>query len=265
VRKSPVIAAIVIGLLTGCAVNKGSALAASFDEDWAGTPDVTEVRTTGDNPLPFAGSATGELVLADGTQPDRIAQLAGELRGYVADRDNVTGRITADAITLTVGPDQSHDDETLTLWRSLTRDERVLDGDLAYVGADEGARRRLLVTAIDPAAAMAVFQDMVTGSEPGGLHTPVTGARSVHVRTEPRTLPSLHVQTDHEGGVPVSAIAAYEAVRAEFEVVSASIQPDRTTGSKLTVRVGPDDDPDAAVSVARAAAPSLAAAITVTR
>lgn len=67
-------------LLTGCAIDKGTALAADFEERWAGTPDVARIRTTKNNTLPFSGTSTGTLVLEDGTSADRVTKLAGEMR-----------------------------------------------------------------------------------------------------------------------------------------------------------------------------------------
>jgi hypothetical protein len=55
--------------LTGCAIDKGSALAADFEEDWAGTPDVVKIDTTDNNTLPFLGTASGVLILEDGPRP----------------------------------------------------------------------------------------------------------------------------------------------------------------------------------------------------
>jgi hypothetical protein len=250
-----------LGLLTGCAVNKGTALADAFSKDWAGTPDVTEIRSNGHNTLPFSGTATGELIVADGTPADRVTRLASELQAYVAEHDKVTGRITAGGITVTVVAEATRNAEALALWRSLAEDDRVRDGDLAEATTGEVIRRRIRVTAVDPAAAMAVFQDMVTGR---GLHAPLPHVRSLAVRTEPKARPSLHVETDHDGAVPEQAIAAYEAVRAEFDLVSATIRPDRTIGSTLSVVVAPDVDPAAAAEVALAAAPALSSAIKVT-
>jgi hypothetical protein len=243
-----------LGLLSGCAVDKGSALAAGFDEDWAGTPDVAEVRTKGDNPLPFAGSAVGELVVADGTGADRVTQLVGELRGYVADHKNVTGRITADGITVTVVAEEERNTEALALWRSLAADDRVVDGDLAETTTGAVVRRRILVTVVDPVAVMDIFQDMM-GT--GGQHVPLAHTRSLAVRTDPKARPSLYVQTDDGGGVPEQGIAAYEAVRAEHDVVRATVRAHRETGSAVSIVVGPEADLAAAAKAARAAAPSL--------
>ncbi|MBM2615523.1 hypothetical protein JIG36_08085 [Actinoplanes sp. LDG1-06] len=252
-----VLVILSLALVSGCAVNQGTALAAEFDEVWAGTPDVSEVRTSGDNPLPFSGSAVGELVVADGTGADRVTQLAGELRRYVADNDHVTGRITAGGITVTVVAEEERNTESLGLWLSLTTDDRVSEGDLA----ETTSGRRIMVTAAGPEAVLDVFRDMVAD---GGRHEPLTRVRSLTVMTGPRATPYLSLQTDHEGRVPEPALAAYEAVRAEYEVVRASVRADRTAGSLVSIVVSPDADLAAATELARSAAPGLGAALKVT-
>lgn len=76
------IIAFVLSLpsLTGCAIDKGTALASDFEEAWAGTPDVAKIHTTKNNTLPFKGSSTGTLILKDGTSADRVTKLVGEMR-----------------------------------------------------------------------------------------------------------------------------------------------------------------------------------------
>jgi hypothetical protein len=242
--------ALGLTLLTGCALNKGTAMAADFDEDWAGTPDVVKIHTTDDNTLPFAGYASGTLTVEDGTSADRVTELAGELREYVTGHDNVTGRIVADGVPFTVSADEGLTGEVLALWRSLTADDRVTDADIDTRGRNDDSWHIKIAT-VDATGAMAVFKDMVAE---GDRHRPLSPATSLEVRTE-----GLHVETDYDGSVPAAAIAAYEAVLAQYPVVGARLTPDRAG-----IVVAESADLDDAGALARSAAPSLGAAVEVT-
>ncbi|MEH0971105.1 hypothetical protein V6U77_08190 [Micromonospora sp. CPCC 205546] len=249
---------LVLGLavLTGCALNKGTALAADFANDWAGTPDVVDIRTNAENTLPFLGQATGVLVLADGTPADRVTGLAGELREYVVRHDEITGRIAADGVTFTVVGNESRTGEALGLWRSLAADERVADGDIRAAVRKETDRWWVGITAVDAAGALALFRDMVAD---GGRHRPPAGGTSLQVNTERGARTGLMVGTGSDGGAPTGAIAAYEAVAARYQVVHASLKPDRAS-----IVVAQSADRDHAEELARRAAPTLGA-VEVTR
>ncbi|WP_406387910.1 hypothetical protein [Streptomyces sp. NBC_00887] len=253
----PIIAFVLaMPLLTGCAVDKGTALAADFEEDWVGASDVEKVSTLGDNTLPFMGKAIGVLVLKDDTPPDRVAERANELSEYVARNDSITGRITADGITVTVDADKRRAGEVVALWRSLATDERVVDGDISGSSSKKGHRWLSKVTAVDSAGALG-FDDM---ADSGGRHRPLSDVTSVEVRTGRDVRPGLLVQSDVDGGLPTEAIAAYEAVVAEHPVVGASLQSARV-GITLADAADRDDAPE----LARRAAPGLdAAAVSVT-
>ncbi|MFI5717833.1 hypothetical protein [Nocardia sp. NPDC051750] len=252
----PIIAFVLaLPLATGCAIDKGTALAADFEKHWSGAPDVEKVDVHGYNTLPFAGLATGILVLADGTPPDRVVERAHELRKYVARHKSVTGRITAGGITVTVDADETRTREVMALWQSLTADERVVDGEIGRSTSKLGYRWQAEITAVD---ALAVFDDM-TGD--GGRHRLLSDVTSVEVRTKRGTRPGLWVLTDPGGALPADAIAAYEAVVAEYPVAGATLE---TTSVRIVVAGTADED--GARELAQTAAPGLdAAAITVTR
>ncbi|MFD3920118.1 hypothetical protein [Streptomyces sp. NPDC058595] len=242
--------------LTGCAIDKGSALAADFEENWAGTPDVVKIRTTKDNTLPFMGKSTGTLILEDGTSGDRVTELVGELRKYVARHDKITGRIAADGITFTVVADEGRTGEVLALWRSLTADDRVADADIndaPWKGATD--RWRIEVTAADATGALAVFKDMYAK---GDRHRPLSGVIVLTVRG------GLFVETAFDDVYPAEAIAAYEAVLAQYPVVSATLRRDAVSGSAVSIVVAQGADRDHAGELARRAAPNLGAAVEVT-
>ncbi|MEU4780386.1 hypothetical protein [Micromonospora sp. NPDC023633] len=245
------VVAFVLGLtvLTGCAIDKGTALAADFAEDWAGTSDVADIDTTRDNTLPFLGTATGVLIVEDGTSADRVTELAGKLREYVVRHDTITGRITADGVTFTVVADEGRTGEVLALWRSLTADDRVVGGDVSDAAGRETGRWRAKVTAVDAAGALAVFMDMVAD---GGRHQPLSDVTSLEVGTGRGARSGLSVETGFDGGVPAEAIAAYEAVVVRCAVVHASLRPDRAS-----IVVAASVDRARAGELARQAAPTL--------
>ncbi|MGX7674080.1 hypothetical protein [Plantactinospora sp. DSM 117369] len=254
--------ALGLTLLTGCAIDKGSALAADFEDDWAGTPDVAEIHTTDNNTLPFLGTASGVLILKDGTSADRVTELANKLREYVAGHDNTTGRITADGITFTVVADKTRAGKALALWHSLTDDHRVVTGDIKDAPWKEKTDRwEIKVTAVDSAGAMALFKDMMAD---GDQHQPLSKVTSLEVSTERGVRPSLRVETDFNDGFPAEAIAAYDAVVARYRVVGATLRRDRATGSAVSIVVANSADLDRAGELARAAAPTLGAAVKVT-
>jgi hypothetical protein len=241
-------------LLCGCAIDKGTALAADFNEAWAGTPDVTKIHTTENNTLPFAGTATGTLVLKDGTPADRVTGLANDLRRYVAEHRTTTGRITAGSVTFTVVADQERADEVLALWRSLTADDRMLTGDISDASTKEAARWRIELTAA--ADAVALFKDVVADGE---QHRPLSDVMSLRIRAGRDARPGVAVETDFNGTLPTEAIAAYEAVAARYTVVRAFLTPDRAS-----IVVAKDAEQARAHELAEAAAPGLGADVKVT-
>ncbi|MFD6992489.1 hypothetical protein [Streptomyces sp. NPDC059943] len=255
-RLIPAIASVLaVPLSGGCAIDKGTALAADFEKDWAGTADVARIHTIKNNTLPFSGRATGELVLAQGTSADLVAERVDELRDYVARHSNITGRITADGVTFTVVAEQRRTSEVLALWRSLTADDHVVDGDINNSSRKNSPGWRSEITAVDATGAMAVFKDMVSD---GGRHRPLSDVTSLTVSSERGVRPGLSVRTGFDGTLPTEAIAAYEAVVAEHPVVSAGLQPDR-----LTIVVAEGADQVGAGELARSAAPSLGDAVEV--
>ncbi|MFC5800152.1 hypothetical protein [Streptomyces formicae] len=253
------ITAFVLGLtlLTGCAIDKGTALAADFEESWSGTPDVAKISTTKNNTLPFSGTSTGTLILEDGTSADRVTTLAGEMREYVDRHDKITGRITADGITFTVVADEGRTEEVLALWRSLTADDQVADADIHDAPWKQATDRwRIEVTAVDATGALAVFKDVVAE---GDRHRPLSGVKVLKVKG-----PGLFVETDFNDGFPAEAIAAYEAVLAQYPVVGATLRRDPVSGSAVSIVVADSADRDHAGELARSAAPNLGAAVKVT-
>lgn len=262
IRRSATAAALTalllgLPLLTGCAINKGTALAADFEEDWAGTPDVANIHTTKNNTLPFSGTSTGTLTVKDGTSADRVTKLANELGEYVAHHDKVTGRIVADDITFTVVADKRRTREVLGLWRSLTADDRVVKGDINDAPWREATDRwRAEVSAVDGTGALAVFKDIFAE---GGRYRPLSGEMVLEARG-----PGLFVETGFNGDFPAEAIAAYEAVVAQYPVVGATLRRDRVSGSAVSIVVAESADRDHADELARRAAPNLGAAVEVT-
>ncbi|MFJ5264853.1 hypothetical protein ACIQAC_30770 [Streptomyces sp. NPDC088387] len=242
--------------LSGCAIDKGTALAAGFEEDWAGTPDVTQVDTTKNNTLPFAGTSTGTLTLKDGTPANRVTELVGEMREYVTRHDKITGRITADGVTFTVVADKARTGEVLTLWRSLTADDRVVAADINDARSKKATDRwRIDVTAVDATGALAVFKDMYAE---GDRHRPLSGVMVLRVTG------GLFVETDFNDAFPTEAIAAYEAVLAQYPVARASLRRDALHGSAVDIVVAEGADQNHAGELARSAAPNLGTAVKVT-
>lgn len=243
--------------LTGCAIDKGTALAADFQEAWAGTPDVAKIRTTKNNTLPFKGTSDGTLILKEGTSADRVTKLAGEMREYVARHDKITGRITADGITFTVVADKRRTHEVLALWRSLTADAQVVNADIDDQPWKEATERwRIEVATVDAGGALTVFKDMLAE---GDRHRRLSGVMVLKV-----TGPGLFVETDFNDGFPAEAIAAYEAVLAQYPVAGAGVRRDAVSGSAVSIVVAQGADRDHADELARRAAPNLGAAVKVT-
>ncbi|MEU0523149.1 hypothetical protein [Streptomyces niveus] len=252
----PAVASVLaVPLTSGCAIDKGTALAADFEKDWAGTADVARIHTTKNNTLPFSGTATGELVLAEGTSADVVSERADELSDYVARHSNITGRITADGITFTVVAEQRRTREVPALWRSLTADDQVVGGEINDASRKNTHGWRSEITAVDATGAMVVFKDMVSD---GGRHRPLSDVTSLTVGSARGVRPALSVRTGYDGTLPTEAIAAYEAVVAEHPVVSAGLHPDR-----LTIVVAEGADPVRAGEIARSAAPGLGDAVEV--
>jgi hypothetical protein len=236
-----------LAFVAGCALDEGSALAADFEADWADTSDVEAIDTVGYNTLPFAGTAKGTLFLEDGTSADRVAELAKELSEYVAGHDGITGEISADGITFTVSEDEARTGEVAALWQSLVEDDRVTGGAIDFASNDE--RLSVEISVVDAAAAMAVFEGMVADADPYLVASVPT---SLDISCGQEVEPWLRIATGIGGEFPAEAIAAYEAVSAEYPVVGAGL---RAEGASIVV--GEGVDLVRAGELARNAAPDL--------
>ncbi|QOC91597.1 hypothetical protein [Micromonospora craniellae] len=243
--------AFVLGMtmLSGCAVDKGSALAADFEADWAGTPDVASVQANAENTLPFFGSTTGTLTVQEGTSADRVSELAGELRQYVAGRDDVSGKINAADITFAVVPDGARNDEVVSLWRSMSTDSQVTSAHISRPSRGDIDRWRIVGAAPDVVGAMELFDDLTTG---GGRHGTLTGVTTVLISTDRTVEPAVSVETGADGAVPVEAIAAFRAVVGRYPMVRATLRVDR-----VSIVLTRPEDRVAAEEVARALAPNI--------
>ncbi|MGI5285778.1 hypothetical protein ACQEVF_20900 [Nonomuraea polychroma] len=93
----------------------------------------------------------------------------------------------------------------------------------------------------------------------GDRHRPLSNVASLEVSTGHGVRPGLSIKSDFDGGVPADAIAAYEAVVAEYSVVHASLRPDRAS-----IVVAESADRVYAGELAKRAAPNLGAAVKVT-
>jgi hypothetical protein len=187
-----------------------------------------------------------------GANAFRVSRLAGELAGSVAAFDKLTCRIEADGITFSVHSDEARTGEIVSLWQTLASDDRILQGIIEL--EHYNGRAFVAVVNADPDATLDLFRDLVADNEP---YRPLswTGI-SLSVRTESEAEWSMNVGTDDDGRFPVEAIAAYEAVAAQYPVVSANLRND-----KVLIVVAKDADLQQAESLARAAAPNLGDAV----
>ncbi|WP_199041406.1 hypothetical protein [Glycomyces salinus] len=241
--------AVVLGLglafSAGCALNRGEALAEEFKDHWADTQDVAQIDTTRNDTLPFVGEASGTLILEEGTSADRTIELANELSEYLADHGGVTGRITVDDFSFNVVADEERTEEILGLWQSLETDGRVQEGDIGLqaTNVDYWA---VDVSLADSASVFSVLEGLAAE---GDTFRPFSWAEASSLRLSGG---SSEVETNSKGDLPAAAIAAYEAVAAEYPVVGAYLATDRVS---IQLEVG--SDVAHAQGLARAAAPSL--------
>ncbi|GAB4000938.1 hypothetical protein GCM10029992_34660 [Glycomyces albus] len=242
---STVVLGLGLALSAGCALNEGDALAEDFEDHWTGTPDVAQIETIGDNTLPFAGSATGTLVLEDGTPADRTIELANELSVYIADYEHVEGRIEIGELSFSVTSNEERTEDVLTLWESLAVDDRVEAGDIEWSALSED-RWDIEVTMVDAAAVLSVFEDLAAE---GDSFRPFAWTEDSSLEASGG---SIRAETGTDGRLPTEAMAAYEAVAAQYPVVGAYLGPDR-----LSIRVSEGTDLAQAEALAKAEAPGL--------
>ncbi|MER5480357.1 hypothetical protein ABT026_25800 [Streptomyces sp. NPDC002734] len=248
-RSTGVVAfALTVQLLSGCAIDKGDALAEEFEEDWRGTPDVARVDTHGQKTLPFLGDARGTLVLEDHTPADRVSELTGELRDYLAANGSYTGSIQADDITFSVVEDKGVDITVVALWKSPAADDRVVAGEITDSPRISGHAWGAYVETAEPADAVRVADALV--SEGSGYRaSPVT---YLTVYTTLGVTPEVRVFPGEEPGDLDEALAAYQAVAAEQSVVRATLDH-----GSVYLSMAAGADLEAARDLAREAAPSL--------
>lgn len=234
------IASLAVG---GCAVDKGSALADQFEEDWAGTEDVMDAYATFSNSLPFVGSADGTLVLADDVSEERVEELVHELGEYEAEHDGVNGSLKIGESLLGVANTREGNEALIDWWRVVRADPEVATYTVEDDGSG-GAKVSLVVT--DAERVDEVFEDLVDG---GGAYPVLDGEGDVRVEDPESafvidTLPGDVGEWDR-------AIAAYRAVEERYDVTRLTIDYRCVIGVAEGVPV------EEARQVAEAAAPGL--------
>lgn len=231
-------------LLTGCGpVNAGSAAADDFEKYMGGQPGVADVQVRASNDLPFQGSASGLVVLEEGSGEGILAAVVDRMAAYLRDHPgNVSWSMQASVDGFTLGVSETAGTNTATI--DLLGDARAIDGIVGGSLDSDGVGLSSFVVS-DSARFIATLGELVQLDFPTAVEAhDATGGFSV-------------TSTD-DVELPEPEIAAFDAVAAVYSVVSAQLAP-----GSVALRVGADSESVAATELAESLPGSAGIDITI--
>ncbi|MFD4328408.1 hypothetical protein ACFWQC_27500 [Nocardioides sp. NPDC058538] len=245
-RTRTVVMALAIALIaSSCAANRGDQLADELSERLEGVDGIERVEVGGNNVLPFAGDASGTIVLEDGISTARAAEIAAILEPYVSgESPDYELMLGIDRVDLRVSPSEESNASGLRLLDEVRQRTDLSSATIAY-----GAGSRACVVAAKASAdAVTAYDGLVSlraatpGCERAGVL--VTHGKNQSVTDAPDFWE--HVDTLPEAVSMTDPIAGLREVRDRLDVVSYAIRP-----GALTLEMSRGEDVVAADELAR--------------
>ncbi|MEU6137442.1 hypothetical protein [Nocardioides sp. NPDC047086] len=209
---------------SSCAANRGTQLADELNERLRDVDGIQRVEVGGNNVLPFAGDASGTIILEDGISAARAGEIAEILAPYVSGKSpDYELNLRIDRVDLQVSPSEESNASGLWLLDEV-RQRTDLHGALIAYGSGPQA---CLVEAEASADPVTVYDGLVTlrsrtsGCESAGVLVRHGGDQSVTDAAESwehlDTLPTAVSMTE--------ALAGLGEIRDRLDVASYSIGP----------------------------------------
>ncbi|NYI76862.1 hypothetical protein [Nocardioides panzhihuensis] len=226
-RTRTVVMALAIALMaSSCAANRGDQLAGELSERLEGVDGIERVELDGNNVLPFAGDASGTIVLEDGISTARAAEIAAILEPYVSgESPDYALTLGIDGVDLQVSPSEERNASGLRLLDEVRQRTDLSSATIVY-----GAGSQACVVAAEAEASadpVTVYDGLVAlrAATPGCERA---GVRVTHGEDQSITDAAdhwEHVDTLPEAVSMTEPLAGLREIRNRFDVVSYAIRP----------------------------------------
>lgn len=245
VRSRAVVAVLAIVLAaSSCAANRGTQLADELNERLREVDGIERVDVGGNNVLPFAGDASGTIVLEDGISIARAGEIAEILAPYVSgESPDYELNLGIDRVVLQVSGSAESNASGLRLLDEVRQLTSLDSATIAYGSGPQAC----VVEAEASADPVPVYDELVTlrTGTPGCEHA---GVLVTHGRDQSVT--DAADSWEHLDTLPVAismteALAGLREIQDRLEVVSYAIGP-----GSLVLEVGRGEDVVAADELA---------------
>lgn len=241
-----VVVALAIALMaSSCAANRGDQLADELSERLEGVDGIERVEVGGNNVLPFAGDASGTIVLEDGISVARAGEIAAILAPYVSgESPDYELNLGIDRVDLQVSPFEESNASGLRLLDDIRQRTDLDSATIAY-GAGPQACVVEAEASTDPVAAydgLVALRATTPGCERAGVL--VTHGEGQSVTDAPDFWE--HVDTLPEAVSMTEALAGLREIRDRLEVAGYAIRP-----GSLMLEMSRGEDVVAAAELAR--------------
>lgn len=231
---------LLIGALTACSANAGSAAEAKLRDYLSAVDGIARLDLTANNTLPFAGSVSGNVVLDDGISDERVGEILDTVGEYQSRPGADVGQLDLQwtQMRLGVAGSRAENSETLDHALSLLADPHV---DAVLIGAFRNVLQSndfelnvqqdsdVVLIAHDQSALFSAF-DLATDLDASRLDQGAT------VLTADEKF--IISASSGSGGSeePQTAVAIYDAIAAELPITEAALLP-----GSVSIRVQESD------------------------
>lgn len=243
--RTVVMALAIVLMASSCAANRGDQLADELSERLEGVDGIERVELDGNNVLPFAGDASGTIVLEDGISTGRAAEIAAILEPYVSgESPDYALTLGIDRVDLQVSPSEERNASGLRLLDEVRQRTDLGSATIVYGAGSQAC----VVEAEASADPVTVYDGLVAlrAATPGCERA---GVLVTHGEDQSITDAAdywEHVDTLPEAVSVTEPLAGLREIRERLEVVSYAIRP-----GALVLEVSRGEDVVAADELAR--------------
>ncbi|MER6975446.1 hypothetical protein ABT304_30590 [Nocardioides sp. NPDC000445] len=243
--RAVVMALAIVLIASSCAANRGDQLADELSERLEGVDGIERIEVGGNNVLPFAGDASGTIVLEDGISTARAAEITAILASYVSgESPDYELTLEMDRVDLQVSPSEESNASGLRLLDEVRQRTDLDSATIAYGAGSQAC----VVEAEASADPVAVYDGLVAlraatpGCERAGVLVTYGEGQSVTDAADHWE----HADTLPEAVSMTEPIAGLREIRDRLEVVGYAIRP-----GALTLEMSRGEDVVAAAELAR--------------
>jgi hypothetical protein len=232
---------------TGCSANRGTDLEADLKNRLKGVEGIERVAVSGQNTLPFMGTAKGTIVLEDDVTLERAYEISSILAPYVeGSNPEYELTIQMDTVKVEVSPVQQQNKRGLALVEQVQEQTAVKSALLAYGTGDHACIVEAEASAAD---VLAAYEDLVElrerteGCERVAVE--ISDGQGLEITDTAVPWSPLHSLPDAK---PLGKkLATLRAVLEKYDVESYTLNPDQ-----MVLRIARGEDVAAAERLASA-------------